>query len=95
MSSHTHGRTPGSGSAGGVDLHVAKPLKPIGEFSEGSPGNEAEREELAAAVGVSGKLQAYTGMFCDRQAGLDVVQENAGGAVFKPQAFKISAQGQG
>ena len=49
MRAHPHRRTPCSRAARRIDLHLAEGLQPVGEFAEGAPGNEVEREQLAAS----------------------------------------------
>ena len=55
-------------SAGRVDLHLAEPVEAVGEFAECAPCDPAERKELAA-MSMTGKLKAHTGVLGDRQAG--------------------------
>src|ERR1039457_3056223 len=90
MGSYAHGRAPGSGAAGGVDLQGAEALQSISEFAEGAAGEPGKREELSA-VGVAGELEADAGLFDNRQAAGRVVEQNAGLAGAKAEALKSGA----
>ncbi len=61
VGSHAHGRAPGSGAAGSVDLQGAEAMQSIGELAEDAAREPGEGEELPA-VGVAGELQAESGL---------------------------------
>src|SRR3989442_4190645 len=72
----THGRTPSTGAAGGVDQETAETLQPIYERSVDARGDPGPREELTP-VRVPGKLQGYAFLFRDPQLLGSMRQQNA------------------
>src|SRR5271157_545245 len=77
MGSYAHGRTPGSGAAGGIDLQGAEALQSICEVTEGTADEPGKREDLSA-VGVAGELEADAGLFDLSQAAGRGIEQNAG-----------------
>ena len=84
-----HGRAPGSGAAGGVNLERAEAVQSVGELAEGVACEPGEGDELAA-VGVAGELQADAGLLDDRQAMGGVVEQDAGLSGVRRRASRVA-----
>ena len=77
MGAYAHGRAPGSGTAGGIDLERAECVQSVGELAEDAAGEPGEGDELTA-VGVAGELETDAGLLDDGQAMGCVVEQDAG-----------------
>ena len=91
MGADAHGRAPGSGAAGGVDLERAEAMQPVGKLSEGAAGEPGEGDKLAA-VSVAGELEADAGLLDDRQEMGSVVEQDAGQGGVREEGLKIGAK---
>ena len=91
MGPDAHGRAPGAGAGGGVDLELAELLQAVGELAECAAREPREWEHLAA-VGVARELETDAGSLHNRQAAGHVIEQDAGLAVTQMQIFQKGLQ---